>query len=72
MKGYVRLKAPDEEIFLGEGAGYTFMNGQAQIRAWDHDQTAVFTAERLVTLRLGTGRRPEGFEPVVSPSEAQP
>lgn len=69
MKGYVRLKDPDEEVFLDDGAGYTFMNNQTQLRAWDRDQTILFDASRLVTLRLGTGKRPDGFEPVASPAE---
>ena len=65
MKGYVRLKNPDEEIFLGEGAGSAPVMGSdmLQYRVWEPGHTIYFPAERLVTIRLGTGRRPEGYEP---------
>jgi hypothetical protein len=67
MKGYVRLINPEEEIFLGEGAGCTPVSGGAalQYRAWDATGfTMYIPAERLVTIRLGAGQRPEGYEPV--------
>lgn len=67
MKGYVRLKNPDEEIFLGEGAGTAqVMGGETlQYRIWDRSgQTMYVPAERLVTIRLGTGRRPDGYDPI--------
>jgi hypothetical protein len=67
MKGYVRLKDPEEEIFLGEGAGSTPVMGSdtMQYRLWDATgQTLYIPAGRLVTIRLGTGQRPDGYEPV--------
>jgi hypothetical protein len=67
MKGYIRLKDPDEEIFLAEGAGCVPAEGGAalQYRAWDATGFAMcIPAERLVTIRLGTGQRPEGYAPV--------
>ena len=66
MKGYVRLKNPDEEIFLGEGAGSAPVMGSdtLQYRVWDRDNTIYIPAERLVTIRLGTGQRPAGYDPV--------
>lgn len=64
MKGYVRLKDPDEEIFLGEGAGCAPMAGTDTFRVWDNEQTLFFASARLETVRLGTGRRPEGYAPV--------
>lgn len=65
MKGYVRLKDPDEEIFLGEGAGSAPVTGSdvLQYRVWDRENTIYIPAARLVTIRLGTGQRPEGYEP---------
>lgn len=69
MKGYVRLKEPDEEIFLGEGAGSAPVMGSdtLQYRLWDATgQTMYIPASRLVTIRLGTGQRPEGYAPVSS------
>ena len=72
MKGYVRLKEPDEELFLGEGAGCTQIPGTEtlQYRVWDKSGLTMFIpAERLITIRLGTGKRPEGYAPIgeVSP-----
>jgi hypothetical protein len=70
MKGYVRLKDPDEEVFLVEGAGCVPMEGGAalQYRAWDATGfTMYIPAERLVTIRLGTGQRPTSYEPVGPP-----
>jgi hypothetical protein len=67
MKGYVRLKDPDEEIFLGEGAGCRQFPviEEIQYRIWDQSGTTILVpAERLVTIRLGTGQRPEGYEPI--------
>lgn len=62
-KGYVRLKDPDEEIFLGEGAGTVpVADGY---RVWDQNQTIYFSLPRLVTVRLGTGKRPADYKPVV-------
>lgn len=66
MKGYVRLKNPDEEVFLGEGAGTAQMLGgdTLQYRIWDRSgQTMYIPAERLVTIRLGPGTRPDGYAP---------
>jgi hypothetical protein len=69
MKGYVRLKDPDEEIFLAEGAGSAPVMGSdtLQYRVWDTDKTIYIPAGRLVTIRLGTGQRPDGYEPVGQP-----
>lgn len=67
MKGYVRLKNPDEELFLGEGAGCTQIPGTEtlQYRVWDRSGMTMFIpADRLVTIRLGTGQRPKGYEPI--------
>lgn len=69
MKGYVRLKEPDEEIFLGEGAGSAPVMGSdtLQYRLWDATgQTMYIPASRLVTIRLGSGQRPDGYAPVSS------
>jgi hypothetical protein len=66
MKGYVRLTNPDEEIFLGEGAGTAQLAGgdTLQYRVWDRSgQTIYIPAERLVTIQLGPGKRPEGYAP---------
>ena len=64
MKGYVRLKDPDEEIFLGEGAGCMPTTGSDTFRVWDRSGLAMYVpAGRLVTIRLGTGQRPAGYEP---------
>lgn len=67
MKGYVRLINPEEEIFLGEGAGSAPVAGTStlQYRVWDRENTIYIPAERLVTIRLGTGERPAGYEPCV-------
>jgi hypothetical protein len=35
-----------------------------QYRVWDTGNTIYIPAERLVTIRLGTGQRPEGYSPV--------
>ena len=67
MKGYVRLKDPDEEVFLGEGAGCVQVPSTEtlQYRVWDRSGLTMFVpAERLVTIRLGTGQRPEGYAPI--------
>jgi hypothetical protein len=66
MKGYVRLKEPDEEVFLGEGAGCAPVMGSdtLQYRVWDREMTMYVSAARIVTIRLGTGSRPSGYEPV--------
>jgi hypothetical protein len=67
MKGYVRLKDPPEEIFLADGAGSAPVMGSdtLQYRVWDATgQTMYIPASRLVTIRLGTGLRPEGYEAV--------
>lgn len=72
MKGYVRLTNPDEEIFLGEGAGTAPMMGGdiLQYRVWDRSgQTMYVPATRLVTIRLGTGQRPEGYAPCLPVEE---
>ena len=66
MKGYVRLKEPEEEIFLGEGAGSAPVMGSdtRQYRVWDRSGLTMYVpADRLVTIRLGTGQRPAGYEP---------
>lgn len=69
MKGYIRLRDPEEEFFLGEGAGYYRMDdggGEVHYRAFDRSGLLiVFPASRLVTARLGPGNRPPNFEPVV-------
>ena len=70
MRGYIRLKNPDEEVFLAEGAGCAPMQGDAalQYRAWDATGLTLYIpAERLVTIRLGTGARPDGYAPCVQP-----
>jgi hypothetical protein len=66
MKGYIRLNNPEEEIFLGEGAGCAPVMGNdvLQYRVWDSGQTIYISANRLVTIRLGTGQRPNGYEPI--------
>lgn len=67
MKGYVRLKDPDEEVFLGDGAGCVPVpNAETlQYRVWDRSGLTIFIpAERLVTIRLGTGQRPAGYAPL--------
>lgn len=67
MKGYVRLKDPDEELFLGEGAGCVQVpNAETlQYRVWDKSGLTQFIpAERLITIRLGPGTRPEGYSPI--------
>jgi predicted flavoprotein YhiN len=67
MKGYVRLKEPEEEIFLAEGAGSVPVMGSdtLQYRVWDATGLTMYIpASRLVTIRLGTGQRPDGYEPV--------
>ena len=69
MKGYVRLKDPDEEVFLGEGAGCVQVPSTEtlQYRVWDRAGLTMFVpAERLVTIRLGTGRRPDGYAPITA------
>lgn len=68
MKGYVRLNDPEEEIFLGEGAGCAPVIGEdvLQYRVWDRTQTIYIAATRLVTIRLGTGERPAGYSPLPS------
>jgi hypothetical protein len=66
MKGYVRLKDPEEEIFLAEGAGSAPVMGSdtMQYRLWDATgQTLYIPASRLIMIRLGTGQRPDGYEP---------
>ncbi len=63
-KGYVRLKDPDEEIFLGEGAGTVPVDDG--YRVWDRNQTVYFPLLRLVTVRLGTGKRPADYQPVAN------
>lgn len=71
MKGYVRLKDPDEEVFLGDGAGCVPVpNAETlQYRVWDRSGLTMFIpAERLVTIRLGTGHRPAGYAPVTAAS----
>ena len=73
MKGYVRLKTPDEEVFLGEGAGCVQVPSTEtlQYRVWDRSGLTMFVpAERLVTIRLGTGQRPAGYEPIGAPAPA--
>lgn len=66
MRGYVRLKQPDEEVFLGEGAGCVQVPspGTLQYRVYDAKLTMIVPAERVVTIRLGTGQRPPGYEPI--------
>jgi hypothetical protein len=66
MKGYVRLNNPEEEIFLGEGAGCAPVMGSdvLQYRVWDNKQTVYVAGSRLVTIRLGSGVRPDGYIPV--------
>ena len=64
MKGYVRLKDPDEEVFLGEGAGCVPLPGGLQFRLWDRQTTVYVPATRVVTIRLGTGKRPDGYAPI--------
>lgn len=67
MKGYVRLREPDEEIFLGDGAGcvQTSSFENLHYRVWDKSGLTMFIpANRLVTIRLGTGKRPEGYKPI--------
>jgi hypothetical protein len=69
MRGYIRLKDPDEEIFLSEGAGCVSMpSGDGlQYRAWDGTGLTMYIpAERMVTIRLGTGQRPDGYAPCPS------
>ena len=69
MKGYVRLKEPEEEVFLGEGAGCVPVQGGLQFRVWDQSGfTAYVPTERVVTIRLGTGQRPEGYLALASPA----
>lgn len=64
MKGYVRLKDPDEEVFLEEGAGCAVQPGTDTFRVWDRSGlTMHIPADRLITIRLGTGQRPAGYEP---------
>ena len=70
MKGYVRLKDPDEEVFLGDGAGCVALPSTEanQFRVWDKSGlTMIVPGERIVTIRLGTGRRPEGYAPLAAP-----
>jgi len=67
MKGYVRLTDPDEEVFLVEGAGCVVVQGgdALQYRVWDKTGLTMYIpAARMVTIRLGTGKRPDGYEPV--------
>lgn len=66
MKGYVRLKTPEEEIFLQEGAGCVQVpNAETlQYRVWDRGNTMIIPADRIITIRLGPGTRPEGYEPI--------
>ena len=67
MKGYVRLKDPDEELFLGDGAGCVQVPSAEtlQYRVWDKSGLTQFIpAERLITIRLGPGTRPEGYAPI--------
>lgn len=70
MKGYVRLKEPDEEIFLQDGAGCVQVpSGDVlQYRVWDRGVTMIVPATRIITIRLGPGTRPEGYEPLDSAS----
>jgi len=44
MKGYVRLTNPEEEIFLGEGAGTAPMVGgdTLQYRVWDRSGQTMY------------------------------
>jgi hypothetical protein len=68
MKGYIRLKDPDEEVFLAEGAGCASMpsGDNLQYRAWDATGLTMYIpAERVVTIRLGTGQRPDGYAPCI-------
>lgn len=70
MKGYVRLKQPDEEVFLGEGAGCVSLSGGQQFRVWDRSGLTLYLpGERLVSIRLGTGQRPAEYEPLPGPQE---
>jgi len=67
MKGYVRLTDPDEEVFLVEGAGCVVVQGgdALQYRVWDKTGLTMYIpAARMVTIRLGAGKRPDGYEPV--------
>ena len=65
MKGYVRLKEPDEEVFLAEGAGCVSQTDTGTFRVWDNTGLTIhIPADRVVTIRLGTGRRPDGYEPL--------
>ena len=67
MKGYIRLRNPQEEVFLDEGAGCAQMPNvdTLQYRVWDRSGLTMFIpAERVVTIRLGTGQRPQGYEPI--------
>lgn len=67
MKGYVRLKEPDEEVFLAEGAGCVSQAETSTFRVWDSTGVTMhIPADRVVTIRLGTGQRPDGYEPVLS------
>lgn len=73
MKGYVRLKEPDEEVFLGEGAGCVQVPSYdtLQYRVWDKCGITMFIPSyRLVTIRLGPGTRPDGYEPIVHETPA--
>jgi len=65
MKGYVRLKDPDEEVFLEDGAGCVAQPGTDTFRVWDGSGLTIhIPAERVVTIRLGSGKRPDGYSPV--------
>lgn len=67
MRGYIRLKNPEEEVFLDEGAGCAQLpsGDTLQYRVWDRSGVTMFIpAERVVTIRLGTGQRPQGYAPL--------
>lgn len=65
MKGYVRLKDPDEEVFLVEGAGCVSQADTGTFRVWDNTGVTMYIpSDRVVTIRLGTGQRPEGYDPL--------